>query len=203
MIVTEKNQRLYPATWTYNACRLMTHLAKIVENHDGRVKYYNPAIITNRTVTGAIHDLEHHLELVEKRIARDPEGKVVEYYNEKKQYLEKLKAIHNEPITVTHTTWILFVLDGIYYHYSVDDNPFFPFHYLKTPVENDSYHMDAYMVEDKKEWMYDCFFKMDCSEADIVEGANLIFNMLMNADCARIHRSRNNAKVNRYRKIDF
>ena len=26
-------------------------------------------------------------------------------------------------------------MNGVYYSYSLDNNPFFPFHYLKTPID--------------------------------------------------------------------
>ena len=42
--------------------------------------------------------------------------------------------------------------------------------------------------EDKKEWFYDCFLSWGCSESDIKEGANLIFNMLCNAPFSEIRR---------------
>jgi hypothetical protein len=42
----------------------------------------------------------------------------------------------SEPITVTHTTYISFILDETYYYYQVDGNPFFEFYYNKTPIKN-------------------------------------------------------------------
>jgi hypothetical protein len=94
----------------------------------------------------------------------------------------------SEPITVTHTTYISFILDETYYYYQVNSNPFFDFYWTKTPVRNGKYSKDAGLETDKKEWLYDCFFSSDCRQSDIVEAANLIFNMLCNAPISKIIR---------------
>lgn len=146
-IVIKDGERLYLRTWEYNAARIITELAKIVKNHDGRVKPTHTAIITDRNATE-----------------------------------------ESEPITVTHTTYISFILDETYYYYQVDDNPLFEFYYRKTPIKNGKYSRDAGLKTDKKDWLFDCFFKSDCSQQDIVEAANLIFNMLCNAPMSEIIR---------------
>lgn len=94
----------------------------------------------------------------------------------------------NEPITVTHTNYISFVLDEVYYYYQVNDNPFFEFYYYKTPIKNGKRSRDAGLEADKKEWLFDCFFESNCAQQDIVEAANLIFNMLCNAPMSKIIR---------------
>jgi hypothetical protein len=203
MIVINNGEKLYCSNWQYNACRIITELAKIVENHDGRVKAHPTALIHHRGLRQKKMELEHHLDIVKKRIERDPDPKAIEHYEKKMAELNMLKGISEEPLQVTHTTYISFVLDNIYYYYQLDDNPFFPFYYMKTPVENGCYHIDAYMVADKKEWEDECFYRMDCSQADIVEGANLIFNMLLKADCAHIGRHASACRSNRWRKIEF
>lgn len=144
-IITKDGERLYLRSWEYNAARILTELAKIVKNHDGRVKPTHTAIISDR--------------------------------NAKEQ---------SEPITVTHTSYISFVLNETYYYYQVNDNPFFEFYYSKTPIKNGKRSRDAGLEVDKKEWLYDCFFKSNCGQADIVEAANLIFNMLCNAPMSKI-----------------
>ena len=48
-IVTKDGTRLYLTTWEYNAARIITELAKIVKNHDGRVKPAHTAIISDRS----------------------------------------------------------------------------------------------------------------------------------------------------------
>ena len=72
-----------------------------------------------------------------------------------------------EPIKVTHTSYISFVLNDVYYYYQVDDNPFFPFYYIKTPIKNGKYSMDAALEETKKGWLIDSFWGQHCSESNI------------------------------------
>lgn len=195
MIVTKENERLYPATWGYNAARITTELARIVEENNGRVKYGHAALISNRTITGAIFDKEERIKNLKavnvesKKAARAAAIKVLE------KELEELKRIDNAPIRVTHTSYISFVLENNYFHFSMDDNPLFPFYYTKTPVKNGSYSADACSMEDKKEWLYDCLFYWNCSDADIKEAAQQIFNMLCSAPCSVIRRDSRRERV--------
>jgi hypothetical protein len=195
MIVLKENERLYPGTWEYNASRITTEIAKIVENHGGRVKYYRSAIISNRTITNAIFEKEERikqLKAIEKENTNETRNV---YIKTLEKETDELKQIKNEPITVTHTGYISFILDDVYYYYGVDSNPFFPFHYIKTPVKNNSYSKDACCMEDKKEWLYDCFLSWNCNDAEIKEGANLIFNMLCNAPFSEIIRDKHRQRV--------
>jgi hypothetical protein len=50
-------------------------------------------------------------------------------------------------------------------------------------------------MEDKKEWLFDCFFSWNCSDADIKEAANLIFNMLCTAPFSEIMRDQRRERV--------
>lgn len=153
-IVIKDGERLYLRAWEYNAARIITELANIVNNHGGRVKPTNTAIISDRSATE-----------------------------------------ETEPITVTHTTHISFILDETYYYYQVNDNPFFEFYYSKTPIKNGKYSKDAGLEFDKKEWLFDCFFKSNCRQPDIVKAANFIFNMLCNAPMSKIIRDGRKQRV--------
>lgn len=181
MIVTKENERLYPGTWEYNAARTMTALAKIIENNAGRVKYPHAAIISNRNHDAAIRDYMEkieRLETLEKENSKPARAAAIVEFKKK---LEEKQAINNDPIRVTHTSYIQFILDDVYYYFQVDRNPFFEFYYVKTPVKNGRYSMDAAMVETEKEWLYDCFLLGNAANGDITEAANIIFNMLVNA----------------------
>ena len=146
-IVIKDGTRLYLRSWEYNAARIITELARVIENHGGRVKPTKTAIISDRSAEE-----------------------------------------ESEPITVTHTTYISFILDDTYYYYQVNSNPFFEFYYNKTPIINGKRSKDAGLEADKKEWLYDCFLSSNCGQPDIVEAANLIFNMLCNAPVSEIIR---------------
>lgn len=195
MIVTKENQRLYPATWEYNAARITTELAKIVENHGGRVKYGNAAIISNRSIQNAIFEKENRIEQLKRINAENFKETRNAAIKALEKEIEELKQINNDPLPVTHTGYIQFIFENNYYYFSTDSNPFFPFHYIKTPVKNGKYSKDACCMEDKKEWLFDCFFSWGCSNADIKEGANLIFNMLCNAPFSKILRDERRQRV--------
>lgn len=177
--IIRENERLYLANWDYNASRIITELKNIVENHGGDVKPHKTALVSNRTLSGAIRETSERIEAIEKNNKLDAEKKNALLLSQKKK-LEEYNAINNEPIQVIGT-YIIFVLDSVYYYYSIDDNPFFDFHYIKTPVKDGQYSQDAAAENDKKEWLYDCFFGFGVSNADIKEAANLIFNMLVTA----------------------
>ena len=196
MIVTKENQRLYLTAWNYNAARIMSELARIVENNGGRYKPTNAAIISDRRLTDALYEYDEKLSLY-KRVVSEGHGN--DHTIAAIDYLEKeigrLKKINNDPIRVTHTTYISFILDEFYYYYQVDDNPFFDFCYSKTPVKNGRRSRDAVLEKDKKEWLYDCFFHSGCSDDDIREAAYLIFNMLVSAKNSTIIRDSKKVRV--------
>lgn len=196
MIVIKENQRLYLTAWNYNAARIMSELAKIVENNGGRYKPTNDAIISDRSCAEKIREYEEKLSLY-KRIVSEGLGnehtiKAIDFMEKE---IDRLKKVNDDPIRVTHTTYISFILDGLYYYYQVDDNPFFDFFYSKTPVKNGKHSRDAALEKDKKEWLFDCFFCSGCSEADVKEAAHLIFNMLVNAKNSVIIRDSKKRRV--------
>ena len=196
MIVTQDNQRLYLTSWEYNACRIITALAAVVENNGGQVKpQRHTAIISNRTLSSAVRDLEEKLQKIQERQEENATEVRAEYIKNKSAELEEMKRTPNNPIVVTHTTYISFVFDGMYYFYSVDTKPFFPFHYIKTPINNGRRSQDAAAENDPKEWFYDCFFGFRVSDADVKEAANLIFNMLVAAKNSAIVRDGRRVRV--------
>ena len=203
MIVTKENERLYPATWGYNAARIITALAEIVENNNGRVKYGPAALISNRTITGAIFEKEERIKNLKAATGENKKEIRAAAIRALEKEINELKQIDNRPIRVTHTSYISFVLENNYFYYQVDNNPFFDFRYIKTPVKNGSYSGDACSMEDKKEWLYDCLFSWNCSDADIKEAAQQIFNMLYNAPCSVIRRDSCRKRVSNYYNNGF
>ncbi len=196
-IITKENQRLYLDSWNYNAALIMSELAKIIENHGGKVKPQKAAIISNRSLDGALREDAERLAKYEKIIAEGHGNeKTAEAAAALKVSIAKRKAINNDPVRVTHTTYITFALDGYVYYYQLDENPFFDFLYSKTPLRNGGvYSRDAASSKASKEWLYDCFLFSGCARADIVEAANLIFNELTNAKSGVILRDSQRKRV--------
>jgi len=200
MYISKDGERLYFRSWNYNAALILSELAKIVENHGGKVKPTKTAVISNYTVDDSKREYSDRKKQLENIVAEGRQNpKTLEALEDVTRKLEELEQIDNSPVTVTHTTYISFVFDGMLYYYQVDDNPFFPFLYSKTPLRGDRYSRDAALDEDKKEWCFDCFFRAGCARADIVEAANLIFNSLCNAKPTPIIRDSKRQRVpNRY-----
>ena len=187
-IVTKDNERLYLKSWQYNAARILSELANIVKTNGGRVQPLKTAIISDRSLSYTIQEKKQKLEMLSEHL---PESKnlsaALTYKEQITKEIEALESINNEPITVTHTSYIKFVLDGILYYYQVDDNPFFEFYYTKAPVQNNKIgsNINTYADCDAKEWVKDSLFKYACPEKDIKDAANFIFNMLTNAPLSR------------------
>lgn len=187
-IVTKDNERLYLKSWQYNAARILSELANIVKTNGGRVQPLKTAIISDRSLSYTIQEKKQKLEMLSEHL---PESKnlsaALAYKEQITKEIETLESINNEPITVTHTSYIKFVLDDIVYYYQVDDNPFFEFYYTKVPVQNNKIgsNINTYADCDAKEWVKDSLFKYACPEKDIKDAADFIFNMLTNAPLSR------------------
>lgn len=192
---------LYLSNWEYNGCRIIKVLKAVIENHGGRVdlKRYNHGFIENRTLNGAIYDLEKRVNdlktALETGTTKNPDitrAALETAIND----LESIKNIDNTPIEIYNGLYIRFILDDRYYSISLNENPFFDFHYIKTPVINGvKYSRDACLMDlNKSDWLYDCFFGYKAAEDDCIEAANLIFNQVVSAKnsiiCRDSHRER-------------
>lgn len=212
MFIMKDHQKIYLSGWNYNAARIITALVKVAENHGAIIKPCGKvAVIVDRTTCDKITEEKENLERY-KSLLSDPSFHFCGCDSDEKQIdlikkaicstEEKIKELSKEKEKTFETSFLSYVtfkLDNILYYYQVDDNPFFPFYWYKTPIKEDKYSRDAMMDSDKKEWFFDCFFKSSCSEADIKEAANCIFNMLVSAPVSGIYRDRQKKRVeNRY-----
>lgn len=197
---TENATRLYLGSWKYNAAHILTELETIVKNHGGEmcstwegktapawVTERKQYIITNRTLSEAIRKENEFLSRLETLgrtdAARETREKIAQY-----------ETINNDPKTLYYGDYLYmcFVLDGYYYCFSMDDNPFFDFHFAKVKIEPENkINRNYYSHTDKKEWWDDCFWRFDCSPEDRREAANLIFNMLLTAKTCTTYRTKN------------
>lgn len=204
MIVIRDNERLYPAAWEYNACRITTELARIITDNGGKVKPQKSAIIRNRTADKAVSEyaelietLSAHLEQTDEAERRARLESAIREYREK---LEAAQARENGPFTTTHNGYITFTLGGMFYSWWTDSNPFFEIHYQKTPIRDGKRSLDACGEEfSKSDWMTDDIITRSASSADIREAANIIFNRLLLAPQSEIIRDKSRERVpNRY-----
>lgn len=188
MYITHNNERLYLRTWEYNAARILTELANIVKSCNGTVKPLKNAIISNRTLDRIKRELRDSIETNMKYLANNP-GNILRETRLKgnKQELAKLESINNDPIQVTHTTYITFAYNEYIYSFSVNDNPFFPFYFSKTEIKNGKYSLDVYSSEDDKLWMHDDLFSYFCTDMRIKETANILFQKLISSRPSEHH----------------
>lgn len=106
------------------------------------------------------------------------------------------RALKNsEFVQVTHTTYISFIYDETAFYFQVDQNPFFPFYYTKTPVKNGKFSKDACLDEFTKKWLFDCFWKSEVPDIIIKHAAQIIFEELIKARFSIIRRDSHWEKV--------
>lgn len=198
MFATQDKQRLYLDSWNYNAALILSELARIVVEYGGRVEPpRHTAIVTNRSIDSAIRDYTAKLnrlaelyKLYGANAARD--GEIARLRGE----IDRLSSIDNEPVEVPGQNWIHFLLNGKVYSLSLDDNPFFPFYYSKTPLRDDGkYSLDACRYEFDKSWTYDCFLTSKARLVDRHNAANEIFHILSGAKDSRIVRDSRKVRV--------
>ena len=179
MLVLKDNERLYPDSWEYNGARIISKLAELVVENGGRVAPCKRAVISNRTIDNMKIECSLRLEKLKSLEEKKHKDILVAAIEKKKEDLKELEQIKNDPITVTHTSYISFVLENTYYYFQLDDNPFFEFLLVKTPIKNGKYSKDAALEETEKDWLEDELLKIGCSEKAIEDAAKSIFDMLV------------------------
>lgn len=133
MIVIKDNERHHATSWQYNSARILTHLAQLITAQGGKVKPLPSAVLSDRNLEEACTATQRRIESSYKAgLTSHPKERETQISNLQKE-LARFQAIPNAPITVTHTSYIDFTMNGVYYSYSLNDNPFFPFYYLKPP----------------------------------------------------------------------
>lgn len=200
MIILKDGERLYPASWEFNACRITTELARIITDNGGIVAPQKSAIISNRTADAAISEyaerISEYAAHLEKTNDAERRARLESAIREYRKKLEAAQARENGPFTTTHNGYITFALDGMYYSLSTDSNPFFDFHFWKTPIRDGKRSRDACgECFDKSDWLTDDMITRSASSADIREAANIIFNRLLQAPQSEIRRDSTRRRV--------
>lgn len=197
---TENVQKRYLNAWNYNAAHILEELETIIKNNGGVLcttwEYGNPPawlterkqyLITNRSLSEALHKEREFLERLERLGRADTAHKT-------REKIAQYEAINNDPTLSYYGDYLYinFVLDGIYYSYSMDSNPFFEFYFARVKIEEgNKINRNYYLQSDLKKWWDDCFWRVNCSKSDIREAANLIYNMLLTAENCRTYKEKN------------
>lgn len=197
MIVLKENERLYATSWQYNSARILTRLAQLITAQGGKVKPLYPAVISDRNLEEACTATQRRIESSYNAgptsHLKERETQISNLQNE----LARFQAIPNAPITVTHTSYINFAMNGVYYSYSLDDNPFFPFHYIKTPIDpkSETYSGDACMEESSKSWFTDSLIGFGCPDSEIESAAGAILSLLLAAPLSTIRHDTKRTRI--------
>lgn len=196
MIVTKDNQRLYATSWQLNSARILTRLAQLVTAQGGKVKPLHPAILSDRNLEDDIQDIEARIRTLTERENESHSDAQTLALQTCLSHLDRLRAIPNTPIAVTHTSYISFTMNGLYYSYQLDSNPFFPFYYMKTPIENGTYSGDACLEDDPKSWLQDdSFIRFGCPQSEIESAAQAILSLLLAAPLSTIRHDTKRTRI--------
>ena len=103
-------------------------------------------------------------------------------------------------VTVTHTSYISFTLDGVYYYFQVDNNPFFPFYYNKTRIVDGKHKLNTYSAELDKAWLTDPVYCGIATDEEINSAAVVLFELLKKAPLSRAYGERKRKRV--YNRFD-
>ena len=196
MIVTKDNQRLYATSWQLNSARILTRLAQLVTAQGGKVKPLHPAVLSDRNLEDDIQDIEARIRtLTEKENESHSDAQTLALQT-CLSHLDRLRAIPNTPIAVTHTSYISFAMNDLYYSYQLDSNPFFPFYYMKTPIENGTYSGDACLEDDPKSWLQDdSFIRFGCPQSEIETAAQAILALLLAAPLSTLRHDTQRTRI--------
>lgn len=187
-------ERRFLDSWNYNAALIFDELETIVLSNGGAIvstwaKARKAYAITNRSITDAIREQNERIERYRKVNSVAFTAARAAAIAAAKEKLHELENIPNEPRITYYGDYryICFALNGSYYYYSVDNNPFFDFHFAKAKIQNGEINKHYYLNNDKKDWFYDCFWRWNCSRDDIQDAAKHIFDMLINSADTRQH----------------
>lgn len=196
MIVLKDNQRLYATSWQYNSARILTRLAQLITAQGGKVKPLHPAVLSDRNLEEACTATQRRIESsYNAGPTSHPKERETQIFNLQKE-LARFQAIPNAPITVTHTSYISFAMNGLYYSYQLDDNPFLPFYYMKTPIENGTYSGDACLANEPKPWLNDnSFIRYGCSDSEIETAAQAILALLLAAPLSTLRHDTKRTRI--------
>lgn len=179
----------YLENWAYQAARILDALEKLVVDNGGELvstwaKTKKPMmLIQNRTLSTAVFKQTEHVERLHKM--NRPA------YQEQQLKLNELLRIENSPVASRYGDWLYmsFSLNGFYYIYNMDRNPFFPFTFSKIHMDNGSINPDHYAQDDEKGWLIDDLWGIHATQQQREDAALKIYNLLVKAKPGRCYHS--------------
>ena len=158
----DNNKTLYFNGWKFNTSRLLQRIEKLIFDNGGAIVSTWEKELTTYNLIPTTTNYKH-----------------------------EFAAYEDKAITTNYVNYINFVLDGYIYSIDFDDNPFFEHYFSKIPVKEDLKVEYKYYRDDlNRDFMLDCLFDVNCSDEEIKEIANLIFNQILTAKNSRIATTR-------------
>ena len=200
-IVLKDGERLYLNSWEYNMARVLSELAKMVQDRGGRCKPLHYALVTNRTNYNKAIELKSRIERFEQNINKYSNAELIEKLKTaiektRAEYEQAKAAADNEkPVKVEYTSYIDFVLNDKRYYFQIDNNPFFPVLASKTPVKNGKYSRDAVLGECNTEWAVDELILRSATDTTVKTTAARILEHLTGEKNSPIYRDGKKQRV--------
>ena len=88
---------------------------------------------------------------------------------------------NDKPREIWGRGYISFMLDGIVYDFSVNDNMFFEHLYGKMELVNGMYNRNVYYDDLSRRWMLRPLLRTDCTDEQCAECAGILFGLLTEA----------------------
>lgn len=182
----------YFAPCHYNMVRAVNRLAELVEAEGGTVDRHSvPLHIRTRGYMEELNRTSDAVKRMEAALRQEADCRPEELHQRRVNMLAKLKEhlayleqkqneapiIRTEFVSLVSDLWLRFKLDGYAYYFEVDDNPFFPDKYCKTPADGDGRYYFEEIDCEEKVYYPDDFFKPVAAEemVDVVARSLLDF----------------------------
>lgn len=198
-------KNLYLPNSNYNIAKIIEELKKIIIDNGGSIaksKYAEKITVHNRSIDEAIRKKEDHISKVKENNSITPEKKETIIKNVTKDLEELQKAADAaQDFETTFVSWcghsIQFVIDGIYYYFSMDSNPFFPASIRKIKLDTNNSYTGTYYTDsiEEKPFLYDCIYNYNCCNSDIKEMAYQMYNFLIAAPMSKLYVDRQKKRV--------
>lgn len=194
--VKKMNNKLYLRAFEYNTYIILNEIIKRIYNNGGFLvsewkPTQEPFIIYNRTLQNNIKELKESIQTIESNLENnnyndDRKKQLIEYKQKKEEELKSIENINDERI-VFNSSYLQFRLDDYIYYMQFDSNPFFNHYMVKQRI--DETKNNKYITSYNH--YYDIFsldifndidlFRYNLTDDEIKQGADILFNMLINA----------------------
>ena len=149
----------------------------------GRDRYFYP------TMYNMVRVVNRLAEMVEKKggkVEWREEELSIHFRDGQHKVRDDVPPVATKFVSLIADLWIRFELDGYRYYFEVENNPYMPDGYIKTPVGWDGKSYIDKIKSGEKNWLYDGLFRFAAKEEMIDMSAAALLNQLQAAqDCRK------------------